>query len=252
MGLTAQSNVIYTANIGGYDALAPIDSRYINDSWLAVCFTDEPESVPAPWLAVRVDTDLYGDLPPVAIAKWHKIQPEQFLLPHLADAPENILWIDANIQIGRHLDDILGEFPLESNFCTQRHSAVHTFFGEIRAARGFPRPYIPDTRDKSEAMEADYRRRGMIDEDGLSNHNNVILRRPCERNTILQAAWWDEFHGYGVWRDQISLRAAAQMTGIEFDMIHELNRKGLRWARHACLMPARRERRRATLRRGHV
>lgn len=228
------ANVVYTAIFGGYDRLAPIRDEY-REGWQCICFTDDAEQVPRGWKAIELSPSLFPDLPPVAIAKWIKIQPSTWLMPALDAVPRNVLWIDGNVSVGKSLNYILGRFPTDKPFVTQHHTAAHSFYGEIQAARGFPRPYIPETRAASEYMEQDYRERGFEDDDCHANHNNVILRRPCASNTILEDAWWSEFQHYRVWRDQISLRAAAQLTGIEFEIIPDLLRDGLKWGNHHIL-----------------
>ena len=236
-------NVIYTANIGGdthpdgYDTLAPIPEKY-REGWECVCVTDDVYRTPPGWQAVWIDPADFGGLPPVAIAKWCKIEPSKWLWGRIPEPPKWLLWIDANISIGRPLDDIVSEFPQETVFATQHHSARLSFYDEIQAAARYPRPYLDGLAGKFEAMEADYRARGMPDEKEFLNHNNIILRRPTERVRAFESAWWSEFAHYEVWRDQIALRAAAWRTGFRFDLIPELNRKGVRWARHTCLPPA--------------
>ena len=200
--------------------------------------TDDVYKTPPGWQAVWIDPADFGGLPPVAIAKWCKIEPSKWLWGHVPEPPKWLLWIDANISIGRPLDDIVSEFPQETEFATQHLVSRLTFYDEIQAASGSNRPYIDGLAEKFEAMEADYRARGMPDEIEYKSHNNIILRRPTERVRAFESAWWSEFAYYEVWRDQIALRAAAWRTGFKFDLIPELNKKGVSWARHTCLPPA--------------
>ena len=229
-------NLVYTANIGEYDTTPPLPKNLGKD-WEAIYITDDVYTTPRGWRSLWIDRDAFGDLPAVAIAKWCKIQPEYWLYPVLQQSAgpiENILWIDANVEIRRPLDDLVRDHGGE--FVTQTHPANHTFYQEIAACKTHKRAYLDGLRDNLDAMETAYRERGVPDDDGNANQNRIILRQPTERTRVLQYLWWRELvtpcgRDIPCWRDQIALRAAAWEVGWNIECKHSF-RQWFRKQRH--------------------
>ena len=194
--------ILYTANIGGYDSLKPIND--LGPDWRAIYITDG--EAPQGWERLGVEP---SNIPDVAVAKYHKIFPP--------DA-ELTVWMDANLTPRGPLDSLVEEYPGE--FVTLTHPCQHSFYQEIEVCKKHPRGYLSGKQELLEAIRLTAKERGIPDKDGNVVENRVVIRRPSARLKELQDLWWSEIEKpFGclepIWRDQIALRVAAYQLGYK-------------------------------------
>ncbi len=241
------TNILYTANIGKYDDTKAIRGS-IGDDWEAVYITDDVYTTPRGWRALWIDRDAFGNLPPVAIARWCKIQPEYWLYPVLQQIQgtiENIVWIDASMNVKQPLDSLIKEHGGE--FVTRYHPSHFSIYDELRAIKTHKRPYLDDLRANVDRIEQLYREAGIPDNEEHTTQSGIILRQPTERTRVLQDLWWREMvtpcgHDIPIWRDQIALRVAAWYSGFGPTLVKDF-KKWFGITRHSSFPPKTRRRR---------
>jgi GT2 family glycosyltransferase len=189
--------VIYTAIVGGYDRLEPLEFRPPDCD--LVVFSDRPMTVEG-W-QVRPLNYLHPD--PTRSARFAKLHPHFFFPDY-----EYSVWIDGNIGVRGDIRPLMERLNEKSFLGIFEHPLRNCIYAEgeecIRSKRDDPRT-IKD-------QLASYRLEGFPEAAGLWE-TNVLVRRHNKPGCIaLMSAWWRELE-LGSARDQISLPVVARRNG---------------------------------------
>ena len=194
--------VIYTAITNHYDTLKP--PRYPEAGCEYVCFTDDPESVPAPWKAVQIPRKSGN---PRIDALWYRVH------PHLALGDHDVsLYMDGRFELRQPV------LPLVRAALADTSVAV------------FDNPWwdcvylagADDLRHDRVDAETMARQLGRYREAGLPRHlasllPGLLLRRHHAPDAVkLMEGWWAEIRRasfrdqlsftYEIWRQRIAFR----------------------------------------------
>lgn len=197
--------VVYSANIGGYDRVAPISSADTRN----LLFTTEPE-VPEGW--ERVDVEDPGDIDArIRLARNLKSCPHRALPCHVMS-----IWIDGNMRwtaspasMTIHLD--------AQEIATFRYPATYgprdCLYDEAAAC-------IRRRKDDPAIIRAQMRR---YESNGYPAHNglvetSLVARLNSARVSAFNELWWEEIRS-GSRRDQLSFNYVAWKSAMAYAVL---------------------------------
>jgi len=202
-------NIIYTANIGGYDKVSPIPKKF-RDGWKCLYFSDDPNTTPDGWDFCDWDKSLTEGLPPVGVAKYIKIMSHKVL----PDGWDRCLWIDGNRDVTGDLNDFIKTRNHELYIMAKMNQKL-SIYKAMRdlMPRGSKdhktyRNYleINDIENKIKDTMEYYKSSGMKPLDGPISETSIVIRKNTKQNIRINELWWDEFMRFGIWRDEPPLR----------------------------------------------
>jgi hypothetical protein len=181
--------ILYTAIIGNYDSLEPVEERF-HDGWKLRCFTDQPINSDH-WKIIQIDR---GDIPAVAMARKIKILSHDYL----PDAGVSI-WVDANRKIKAPLDLIMKRLGHKDFICF-RHPKRDCVYQEMEACL----KYKKADPQKIALQRVAYLNQGIPSHLGLQ-YTGLLLRHHTERTIQINRLWWELMKEHDTWRDQLTL-----------------------------------------------
>jgi hypothetical protein len=192
---------LYTCVTGGYD---PVRTPQFVDSRLDYyCFTDQPNSVPIPWIGKSIELP---HLLPKDQNRYIKMHPHQF--PPLSDYDLTV-YVDGSILV---VGDIFAlcevVFAREGDIFMYEHPGRSCIYSEAAACSHYSHDWVWTI---SRQMHR-YRSEGYPQGNGLFEAG-VIFRRDTPAVRRLMDMWWVEYDA-GTHRDQLSLPYAAWKSGV--------------------------------------
>lgn len=192
---------VYTCVLGGYDHVVP--PRQTDESIEYLCFTDSPESVPAPWRAIAVtpENESLRD-----VNRRLKIQFHTHPLLRDFDAT---LYVDGSIEIVGDLRELVAQkLDTRHDIFMFRHPHRTTTYAEGAACAEAGHDWLSNIAPRLRH----YFREGFPDDSGLFM-GGVILRRNTDSCRRLMDLWWAEYLA-GSRRDQLSLGYVSWKLGV--------------------------------------
>lgn len=204
------ANVVYTANIDGYDVVPALRASHKRD-WRALCFQDQVGPASGWTFGALPEEEWWSRLIPPAKAKVIKIMP--WLV--LGDDWEQCVWVDANIAVQKPLDDM----PT-GPFVTLQQRSTDQFYRELRSIQSHPRGYLEPLRELIREKTQEYRDLGIPEKDRTGG---ICTRWVYRQNTPSVKAFCEAvLHRFlmdGIWRDQVAWRVAAEQTGFNITRV---------------------------------
>jgi len=212
----AESKVVYTAVMGGYDSLKP--PSVITPGWDYVCFSDNKHLHAQGWKVYYIDSSKLG---PARTARHIKIMMHEYL-----DYDRSI-WIDGNFVIKCNLDEFLEAFEF-TDFTLMTHGR-DCIYNEATAC-------IVAKKDDPDIINAQmerYRAKGFPEHFGLIATGLIHRRGSKNENIIFAKRWWEELEK-GSKRDQLSFNYVQWLIPTPFNLIDfkTVTRKYFDWGSH--------------------
>lgn len=220
----ANKYAIYTALIGGYDAIQ--QPLVVDDRFDYVLFTDDArESKIGVWQIRKVD---YTNANLIRIARYVKTHPME-LLPDY----ECSVWMDANLQITSSYiyEKAIELYNSEALIASVQHPERDCIYDEIHQMVG-------------QYFESDYmglKWAHVLWKNHYPFHNglhetNIVWRRHCDKIQDFNAQWWDYINNYSH-RDQFSFDYVLWKNNISCELvlpagIHSANTEHIRFIVH--------------------
>ena len=198
--------VVYTAIIGGYDALKIPKHEHPDMDFF--CFTDHPEHCQAPWVAQEI---AFQHSDPTRRARYLKMHPH-VLFPQY----EWSIWIDGSLSIEGDLQQLLAEVQAVSSFGVYAHAKRDCLY---QAAANC----IDKSKDDPDLIRRQmqhYRDQGFPEHAGLVA-SGVLVRRHMQPEVInLNENWWTEIEKFSR-RDQLSFNYVCWRDSFQYYAIPE-------------------------------
>ena len=197
--------IVYTADIGSYDSVAPCDSS----AALHLLFTDGTGAPPG-WqhMPIHDPGDVDGR---IRLARDLKIRPHRWLPAHDAS-----IWIDGNMRLETSPQVLLRCLDVRE-IATFRYPST---FGPRDCLYDEAAACIRRNKDAAPVIEAQvqrYRDAGYPAKNGLVE-TSVLVRLNSPMVAEFGEAWWSEVER-GSRRDQISFNYAAWATRLDYGLL---------------------------------
>jgi len=178
-------NIIYTVVTNNYDQLHPVEPV---PGWRYLCFTDNLNMSSRGWELVKFRDQMSGKL----LSRKPKILFYQYLPAH-----EYSIYVDANIRILSHPDELIKRFP--HDWTIWRHPSRNCIYDEAGAVVRLKK----DTQGNVDNIVKFLKHHGYPANFGLSQ-NGIMIRKNEPHIKKLCGYWWDVVSNYSH-RDQLSL-----------------------------------------------
>lgn len=205
------SVLVYTANIGGRDAIHGQALQTVQADWLYI--TSDPDEVaPEPW--VTMHEPRCEDIHPNMQAKWWRTHPPFDGLGMLPGAPyDYCIWIDAGMQVTSHsfIKHATETCP-EDGIAAWRHPRRDCIYDEVDASLGAESQGGRYDHLPLREQAAAYRAEGFPEHRGLYATGTLVWTPASAK--LIGHEWYEECVEWG-YQDQVSFPVVCWRHGLE-------------------------------------
>ena len=205
--------IIYSCITNSYDR---IPDHYYDPDVRYVMFHDGYVKKEGPWEFIKLDVDIPC---PRRLSAFPKINPDVFF-----EQGEHTVWIDACYKMTKEFVEFS---KTKTDFTILRHPDKFSYYDEM--LEGFLCSFY--TWDEGIRITETLANDGYDFRKYRSPLGTIIYRTITPQIRKFDMMWWEYFE-LGPNRDQISLDAALQMTGMEPDIIEDRDSCGIALGHH--------------------